>query len=232
MRDRILSAVATIASDLADRVEVCERLPSEAILWRELTTCILSSQVRFEVAQAFSRRISRARMLVDWADGERQLRRALLRQLTEPAKVSGRLQRYRFPVSKASQIAAAWRVFSRLGSIRSRLSACDDAVSAREWLVSEIQGLGPKQASMFLRNVGLTVDLAILDRHVVSYMRIAGMGGVKVEALSRLHGYMRREDDLRKHADLMFCSVGALDGAIWVVMRVFQRDFRHEDRSI
>ena len=40
---------------------------------------------------------------------------------------------------------------------------------AREFLVSNIKGLGYKEASHFLRNVGYT-DVAILDRHILNLM--------------------------------------------------------------
>lgn len=39
----------------------------------------------------------------------------------------------------------------------------------REWLVKNIKGLGYKESSHFLRNVGFT-DYAILDRHILNVM--------------------------------------------------------------
>lgn len=44
------------------------------------------------------------------------------------------------------------------------------SADAREWLVANLRGLGYKEASHFLRNVGF-LDLAILDRHVVRVLR-------------------------------------------------------------
>lgn len=41
--------------------------------------------------------------------------------------------------------------------------------SAREWLVSNIKGIGYKEASHFLRNIGYK-NLAILDRHIINMM--------------------------------------------------------------
>jgi N-glycosylase/DNA lyase len=40
---------------------------------------------------------------------------------------------------------------------------------AREWLVKNVKGLGYKESSHFLRNVGYT-DLAILDRHILNLL--------------------------------------------------------------
>lgn len=42
-------------------------------------------------------------------------------------------------------------------------------IGAREWLVKNIKGLGYKEASHFLRNVGY-FDLSILDRHILRVM--------------------------------------------------------------
>lgn len=41
----------------------------------------------------------------------------------------------------------------------------------REILVKEIKGLGFKEASHFLRNIGYSFDLAILDRHILKNLR-------------------------------------------------------------
>jgi len=45
---------------------------------------------------------------------------------------------------------------------------------AREWLVENIKGMGWKEASHFLRNVGY-LSLAILDRHILNLMKENGM---------------------------------------------------------
>ena len=40
----------------------------------------------------------------------------------------------------------------------------------REWLVQNVKGVGWKEASHFLRNIGRTRELAILDRHILRNM--------------------------------------------------------------
>ena len=45
----------------------------------------------------------------------------------------------------------------------------EGVVEAREWLVRNIKGIGYKEASHFLRNVGYK-DVAILDRHILNLM--------------------------------------------------------------
>lgn len=45
-----------------------------------------------------------------------------------------------------------------------------DSKIAREWLVKNIKGLGWKEASHYLRNIGY-FDLAIIDRHIINNLR-------------------------------------------------------------
>lgn len=53
--------------------------------------------------------------------------------------------------------------------IKETIQSFDDPRRAREWLVENVKGLGWKEASHYLRNVGY-FDLAIIDRHILSNM--------------------------------------------------------------
>jgi len=69
--------------------------------------------------------------------------------------------RYRFPNIRAKYIVNA-REHSKIKDIVGSMNSLE----AREWLVENIKGLGMKESSHFLRNVGRT-DLAILDKHIL-----------------------------------------------------------------
>lgn len=58
-------------------------------------------------------------------------------------------------------------------NIKDRISEFDSSFQAREWLVKNVKGLGFKEASHFLRNVGFT-DVAILDRHILRLLHEYG----------------------------------------------------------
>jgi len=45
----------------------------------------------------------------------------------------------------------------------------------REWLIRSIRGIGYKEASHFLRNIGLGENLAILDRHILKNLKFFGV---------------------------------------------------------
>ncbi len=55
---------------------------------------------------------------------------------------------------------------ARFPEIAVRLAENSSGKELREWLVENIKGLGWKEASHFLRNIGYR-DLAILDRHIL-----------------------------------------------------------------
>ena len=79
-------------------------------------------------------------------------------------KVSECIKRnkHRFHNNKAKYIVEA----RNYKNIKSILVKSD---KPREWLVQHIKGLGYKEASHFLRNVGYT-DYAIVDRHILNIL--------------------------------------------------------------
>src|SRR5712691_2286879 len=106
-----------------------------------------------------------------------------------------------------------------------------DAHRVREKLVADADGIGPKQASLFLRNIGFSVDIAILDVHVLRYMAMMGLKERCIEMItSKLAHYEQIETVLRGHAAHAGYALGHMDLAIWIVMRTISHD-RHSDSS-
>lgn len=89
-------------------------------------------------------------------------------------------------------------------------------------LMALVTGLGPKQASMFLRNTGHTLELAVLDRHVLVFMDLLGLAPLP-KALT-LAEYLRREAVFAGFADRLGHSVGHVDWAVWFVMRAARQE--------
>jgi len=82
-------------------------------------------------------------------------------ELAETLKKEG----HRFHSIRAGYICDA-RKFRNIKEIISKFRS---GKMAREWLVKNIKGIGYKEASHFLRNVGFE-DVAILDRHIISLL--------------------------------------------------------------
>jgi len=221
---RLSDAVAAICPDIQDRVVRLSVPLDERKLWWELSSCILSSQVPYVLAVAATDAIDAEGLLLDSCHDTDSLTARLVDVLRKPLSVEGRSRAYRFPVARAGHIAATRAaIVGKAHSLHALVDHFRDAGDARAWLVTHAPGIGPKQASMFLRNVGVSYDLAILDRHVLNYMAALGIYSGTGGSIASLAQYRRLEAVLRAHADHLACPVGLLDWAIWIVMRVANR---------
>jgi len=81
----------------------------------------------------------------------------------------------------------------------------------REWLVKNVKGLGMKESSHFLRNIGF-FDYAILDRHVLNVMKEEGI--IKDSKLSKKR-YLEIEEKFKKISMKLGMSMGELDLYVW-----------------
>ncbi len=106
------------------------------------------------------------------------------------------------------------------------LDDASDVQEARRRLVSDVAGLGPKQASLFLRNAGYATHVAVLDVHILSYMSWAGLTETPVKSVSSVRRYESLEDTFVEHA----CSFGyppdLFDVAVWVAVQVAKEEYR------
>lgn len=194
---------------------------SEYDLRRELVGCILGSQVRYEMAVAATENLEYAGLLNDaqWCDGrvgsfESRVFEVLLGQ--------GHYQlhsgSYRFPKIRAKQLAQVKIALARV-QLTSRLADCKAPAYLRKTLIEDIPGLGPKQASMFLRNIGKSYDLAILDSHVLRFIDMQGLLPLKNARIGTVKGYEEAERVVIKYAGTLGYPAGYLDWAIWATMK-------------
>ncbi len=115
---------------------------------------------------------------------------------------------HRYPRARAKYIVEARKLLGRLKSEISRR----DPLSLREWLVKNVRGLGYKEASHFLRNIGFE-DLAIIDFHILDLLERYGIVE-KPKTLTKRR-YLEIENKLRKIAKRSETSLGELDLYLW-----------------
>lgn len=84
----------------------------------------------------------------------------------------------------------------------------------RQWLVENVQGLGWKEASHFLRNVGHGKDLAIIDRHILKNMKELGIIKKIPKSLSK-NTYLSLEKKLQNFSEKINIPVEELDLLLW-----------------
>lgn len=83
----------------------------------------------------------------------------------------------------------------------------------REWLVKNIKGIGYKESSHFLRNVGYD-NFAILDRHIIRIMYEYDLIKEIPKSLTKKR-YLELEDKLKELAILSNLNLAELDLYLW-----------------
>ncbi|MEM5793151.1 MAG: N-glycosylase/DNA lyase [Candidatus Aenigmatarchaeota archaeon] len=120
--------------------------------FEELCFCILTANSSAKKGIEIQNYLSRI-------DGFRQL------DLDEIEKVLEKLG-HRYPKTRAKFIFEA----RKYQNIKEIINSFENEFIAREWLVKNVKGIGYKEASHFLRNVGYH-NLAILDRHILRILK-------------------------------------------------------------
>ncbi len=132
-----------------------------------------------------------------------------------PDEICRELNIVRFKNHKTSYLLEAREALYGPGkSLRRTLCACGDAAGMREWIFRNVKGLGYKEASHFLRNIGLGEGLAILDRHVLRIMHERGLIGGIPASISP-HRYCEMERILGDYARRIRVPMGHLDFVMW-----------------
>lgn len=200
---------------------------TEDDLWRELVACILGSRVRFEVAHSAVERMDRRRLFCEHRRSSRfqQYEQDVMGALSEGSASGG--PRYPFFRVRANQIRrAAERLYSSKESLREFLENSRDIRDARRRLASEVSGLGPKQASLFLRNIGYAAHVAVLDIHVLTYMSWVGLLETPIKSIPTVRKYEALEDTFIEHAYSFGHTPDRFDLAVWVVVKVAKEEQR------
>lgn len=116
----------------------------------------------------------------------------------------------RFHRTKARHIVEALKGFDDvLAVVRSGRSHEE----IRRFLVNDVLGMGMKEASHFLRNIGFD-GLAILDRHILRYMAANGIIN-KIEYPYSYGRYLDYERKFVNHAEKIGLTPAELDLLIW-----------------
>ncbi|MEN3014050.1 MAG: N-glycosylase/DNA lyase [Endomicrobiia bacterium] len=84
----------------------------------------------------------------------------------------------------------------------------------REILVREIKGIGYKEASHFLRNIGYSFDLAILDRHILKNLKLLGVIKNLPKTLSKKE-YLKIEKKFIEFSNKVKIPLVDIDLLLW-----------------
>ncbi len=121
------------------------------------------------------------------------------------------LKKVRFNRTKAKRLIEARK---NIDSVVKILKTKTDAKRKRDWLVKNIKGLGMKEATHFLRNIGLSENLAILDRHILRKMANLGIINKIPNSMSKKK-YIEIERKLQEFSKKIGIPVADLDFVFW-----------------
>jgi N-glycosylase/DNA lyase len=166
-------------------------------LFEELVFCILTPQTSARRADSAVRELSERGLLK--AGRSREIYTVLRRWGV------------RFPSNKARYIVQNRRKLEGGLALPRILGA--DAHATREVLVREVWGMGYKEASHFLRNIGYE-GLAIIDRHILRGLLRIGVLESEVDVSSRSR-YLFVEERFMEAARIVGVPPEALDLLLW-----------------
>lgn len=115
---------------------------------------------------------------------------------------------YRYPNARAAYIVEA----RRHSPVKEALRKIESESDLRDWVAANVKGLGMKEASHFLRNIGFT-DLAIIDFHIIDALVKYRM--IKRPKTLTRKRYLEIEGTLRRLADKVGVSLAELDLYLW-----------------
>jgi N-glycosylase/DNA lyase len=190
-----------IRARLAEFDEVW-RQGSDVRLWEELVFCIFTAGAS---ARMGLRAVDAVRSLL--MEGRRE-------EMTRALVHAGA---HRFPVARPGYIVAT-REYLRQHcgmALRRCLEEIGDPVERRDWLAKEkqIKGLGYKESSHFLRNIGLR-GYAILDKHVLHCLLDLGVI-VSAKPPATRAQYLAVENSFRGFAKDAGIDFDELDLVLW-----------------
>jgi N-glycosylase/DNA lyase len=190
-------------------LEIKKRLEDFKRIWKksnedvfiELCFCLLTPQSKAKAVDKAIKSLLGKNLLLS---GNKE-------QMIKELKNSG----VRFHKNKTNYIMKARKFFTNNGKIdiKSKLNS-GTADEKREWLVENVKGLGYKEASHFLRNIGFGFELAILDRHIMENLMKYGVIDEIPECLSR-KCYLSLEEKMKKFSKQVNIPLAELDLLFW-----------------
>jgi N-glycosylase/DNA lyase len=128
---------------------------------------------------------------------------------------------YRFPKLRARQISMCWFPFAQIkDEYQEYIESFETEHQARRDVIERFPGIGMKQASMFLRNIGASKNLSVIDVHILFYLRVCHNWTVEQLTTKR---YLDAEDILRNDAGAYGLDLNIFDAVVWSAARAMKK---------
>ncbi len=202
-KKKVIEIYGSIKYDIESRLQEFKNVwlnGSEEEVFHELIFCILTPQSSAKICWETICRLKEKKILLN----------------AGPEVIAGEINRVRFKNNKSRYIVGAREFFSINGnlSIKARLGDEQGEKDKREWLVKNIKGIGYKEASHFLRNIGMGKELAILDRHILKNLVLLEVIDAIPKTISR-ERYFAMERKMAGFARDIKIPLEHLDLVLW-----------------
>ena len=201
--ERIKTAYIERGADIRQRIAEFEAIwanESDERLWEEMVYCFFTGGCS-------------ARMGLNSIEAVRPI----LLSGTHEELMNALVGKHRYPRARSGYIVASRDFLQEHCAMRLRekLNSFDDHFERRDWLVKEkrIKGLGYKEASHYLRNIGLK-GYAILDKHILRSLAELKIIDDPKPPNSRLK-YLTIEKEVKKLAIRLEIDFDELDLVLW-----------------
>lgn len=191
----LLESYESRKKEIKERLLCFRREKTDDEIFEEFVFCLLTPQSKAKSCWQSVERLREKNLLLKGS--EKQIRKNLI---------------CRFPNNKAKYFIHSREFF--MNNKEKIKSLMKKPPELREYLVKNVKGYGYKEASHFLRNIGLGDDLAILDRHIIK--NLVRYGAIKSEPKS-LSGknYIETEERMRKFSRNIKIPLDELDLLFW-----------------
>ncbi len=162
-------------------------------IFEELCFCILTANFNAERSMKIQMEIGDEFLTISKSDLAKKLREL----------------GHRFPNKRARYILDARK---HENSLKGIVKTFNDDNNLREWIVKNVKGIGYKEASHFLRNIGYT-SFAIIDFHIIDVLTKHNI--IEKPKVLTKRKYLEIEDSLGKIARKSNLNLAELDLYLW-----------------
>lgn len=168
--------------------------------FKEVAFCILTPQSKALNAWNIIEEISKNGLLYE----------------SSPEQLLDYLNTIRFKNTKAKRLVLLRNLMTFEGVLNPKkvIFFTDDVLEIRKWIVENVNGMGLKEASHLLRNLGFGENIAILDRHILRVLKDLNIISEIPKTLS-YKKYLEIEEKMRKYSNFVSIPMDRLDLILW-----------------
>ena len=183
---------SSVRDTIEKRINEFKNVHGRKRIFSELCFCILTANYSASGGMKIQESIGDGFLTLNEAELEKRLREL----------------GHRFPKARASYIVAARKKLDALLEALEHLNGEE----LRSWIVKNVKGIGYKEASHFLRNIG-RLDYAIIDFHIIDLLVREGL--IKRPKTLTKKRYLEIESVLRELGKRAGLRLGELDLYLW-----------------